>query len=120
VTDEEVFSYVQSAIPSVWALELLQVLYRHRERSWRIGDLVAELRSSQTATEPAIAALHAAGLIVVEGDACRYQPASDTIAQLAVRTLELYAVRPASVIGAVMSGPNDKLRMFANSFRLKD
>jgi hypothetical protein len=120
LTDEDVFAYVQSAIPSVWALELLQTLYRHRDRSWRVADLIVELRSSESAVEPAIAALQVAGLIVAEGDAFRFHPVSDTVAQLVERTLELYAVRPAWIIRAVMSGPNEKLRIFANAFRLKD
>ncbi|MGE5537950.1 MAG: hypothetical protein ACM30I_04985 [Gemmatimonas sp.] len=120
MTDEEVFTFVQSAIPSVWALELLQVMYRRRERTWRTSDLVAELRSSPSAIEHAAAALNTAGLIAVEGSTYRFHPASDAVAQLAARTLELYAVRPAWVIRAIMTAPNDKLRIFANSFRLKD
>jgi hypothetical protein len=120
VTDEEVFAYVQGAIPSVWALEVLQFMHRRRERSWRAAEIVKELRSSPSAVEHALSALHMAGLVAAEESVFRFQPASDTVAQLAARTLELYAVRPSWVIRAIMTAPNDKLRIFANSFRLKD
>jgi len=120
LTDEDVFGYVQSAIPSVWALEVLRVLHKQRDRAWRAGDLVAELRSSAAAIDPSIVALQAAGLIAVEDGTYRFRPASDAISDFADRTLELYAVRPAWVIRAIMTAPNDKLKIFANSFRLKD
>jgi hypothetical protein len=120
LTDEDVFGYVQSAIPSVWALEALRVLHQRRDRAWRAADLVSELRSSAAAIEPAIAALEAAGLIAAENDTYRFRPASETVSEFADRALALYAVRPAWVIRAIMTAPTDKLRIFANAFRLKD
>jgi hypothetical protein len=120
LTDEDVFGYVQSAIPSVWALEALRILHQQRNRAWRLADLVAELRSSAAAIEPAIVALQAAGLIAGEHGTYRFLPASDAISEFADRTLALYAVRPAWVIRAIMTAPTDKLRIFANAFRLKD
>jgi hypothetical protein len=118
-SDDDVFAFVQSTIPSVWAIELLQTLHR-RERAWRAAELVSELRSSPSAIEYALQALGTAGLVAGENDTYRFAPASDAIAQLVTRTLELYAIRPLWIIGAIMTAPNDKLRIFANSFRLKD
>ncbi|HTI85215.1 MAG TPA: hypothetical protein VL966_01290 [Alphaproteobacteria bacterium] len=119
-TDEDIFAYVQGAFPSVWALEVLRLLHRERARAWRATDLISELRGSEAAIGSAIAALEAAGLAVSEHDVVRFHAASDTVAELAQRTLEVYVVRPAWVIRAILTAPNAKLKIFANSFRLKD
>jgi hypothetical protein len=120
VTDEEVLAFVQASIPSVWALELLLLLRRDPSREWRVEMLVRELRGTSPVVEDALNALQSAGLVVGQDGLYRYQPASPALDTLVAETAKIYAIKSVSVIRAIVTAPNDKLRIFANSFRLKE
>ena len=121
VTEDEVLRFVQKSIKSVWALEMLLLLRRERDRVWRSGDLVRELRSSDSAVGEAAASLRGAGFASAEsGDAVRYDPASPELDAMAARVQAIYAEKPLAVAKAIMSAPGDKLRIFADAFKLKD
>jgi hypothetical protein len=49
VTEDELLKFVQDSIKSVWALEMLLLFRRERQRAWNAGNLVRELRSSDSA-----------------------------------------------------------------------
>ena len=119
MSEDEVLAFVQRSIKSVWALELLMLLRRDRKRVWSPADLVLELRSSEAAVAEALAGLRSAGF-VAEAAALRYEPASAELDGIAGAIEELYATRPLAVAKAIMSAPSDKLRLFADSFKLKD
>jgi hypothetical protein len=120
VTDEEVLAFVQASIPSVWALELLLLVRRDPNREWRADALVRELRSTDTVVQDAVAALQSAGMVVGQDELYRFQPASPALETLVAETAKIYAIKPVSVIRAIVTAPNDKLRTFANSFKLKE
>ena len=44
----ELSAFIESAVPSVWALETLLLLRRDREQGWGVDRLVAELRANVT------------------------------------------------------------------------
>lgn len=121
MTEDEVLKFVQKSIKSVWALEMLLLLQRERQRAWSSGDLIRELRSSDSAVGEAIASLRGAGFASAEpGDAVKYDPASAELDEIAGRVQAIYAEKPLAVAKAIMSAPNDKLRVFADAFKLKD
>ncbi len=121
LTEDEVLTFVQKSIKSVWALEMLLLLRRERQRAWRTGDLVRELRSSDSAVGEAIASLRGAGFISAEAsDTYRYEPASAQLDEIAARVEGIYAEKPLAVAKVIMSAPNEKLRIFADAFKLKD
>jgi hypothetical protein len=120
VTDEEVLAFVQASIPSVWALELLLLLRRDPKKEWHVDALVRELRSTATVVQDSLPALQSAGLVVGEEGVYRYQPASPALDAIVSETAKVYAIKPTAVIRAIVTAPNDKLRVFANSFRLKE
>jgi len=120
VTDEEVLAFVQASIPSVWALELLLLVRRDGTQAWRVDALVRELRSTATVVDDSLAALQSAGMVVGQDGLYRYQPASPAVDGLVAATARIYAIKPVSVIRAIVTAPNDKLRTFANSFKLKE
>lgn len=120
MTDEEVLAFVQASIPSVWALELLLLIRRDPGRDWRADALVRELRSTETIVDDALTALRSIGIVVGQGGLYRYQPASHALDVLVSETAKIYAIKPIPVIRAIVTAPNDKLRTFANSFKLKD
>ena len=120
VDEDEVFSFVASSIPSVWALESLLLLKRVAPKGRRADELIVELRSSTTAVSEALLRLHGIGLIVEEAGTHYYRPASPTLAQLVMEIERLYALKPAAMIKTIIMGNNKALQIFANSFKLKE
>lgn len=120
VTDEEIFAFVRTSVRSVWALELLLLLRRDPARSWHPDDLVRELRSSPAIVHEELAALCAAGLCGHAEGRYRYQPATAAQDALAAALQDTYAARPMAVVKAIMSAPNEKLRIFSDAFKLRD
>jgi DNA-binding IclR family transcriptional regulator len=120
LTDDDVLAELHRVIKSVWALELL-ILLRRGSRAWRQDELVRELRSSDVAVGDALAGLQASGLVAADREGgYRYEPASPELDRLCGRIEALYAAKPLAVARAIMTAPNDKLRIFADAFRLKD
>lgn len=121
MTEDDILVFVGKSIRSVWALEVLVCLKRDRSRTWRAADLERELRSSAVAIRDALASLQAAQLIdEPSSGSYRYEPRSpelDRIAELIERT---YATTPMTLIKALFADPNEKLRLFADAFKLKE
>jgi hypothetical protein len=120
VTDDEIYLFIQQSIGSVWALEVLLLLRRTAPRTWAEGELVRELRSSDTIVHEALARFSTLGLVVETGGQHEYRPATAELATLVDEIARIYAARPVSVVKAIMSAPNEKLRIFSDAFRLKD
>lgn len=117
--DKDLAEFIESSFDSVWSLELLLALFRQPERVWTAEELIAELRSSQVVVRKSIETLLASGLIVAEnGEAVRYGPASADQGSLVARLEEEYRIRPAAVRSLIVRSPADKLRIFANAFRI--
>lgn len=109
----------QDAFGSVWALELLILLHRRPDRDWARQELVSELRSSELIVNESIAKLSANGLVSVGvDDTARYAPASESIDRLVRELIAEYQSRPATVRRLIVQGSADKLRTFADAFRL--
>lgn len=117
--DKDLAEFIESSFESVWSLELLLALYRQPERVWTAEELIAELRSSHVVVRKSIEILLASGLIVAEsGDAVRYGPASADQARLVANLDEEYRIKPAAVRRLIVRSGADKLRVFANAFRI--
>jgi hypothetical protein len=118
--DEELLQFVRAAIKSVWALELLLLLRRDTSTaSWTVERLTQETRSSRFIVADVMMTFKAAGLVaeVAEG-AYRYGPPY-ALDRLVGMLANEYAARPSVVIKAILSAPNDKIRTFADAFRLR-
>jgi hypothetical protein len=121
VTDEETLSFVYAVVKSVWALELLLLLRRQNEQSWKLDELVHELRASRKAVQIGLEGLRASGLVTFDSeDAIRYCPVSDQLDELVASIQQLYLTKPVAVISAIATPIEDQLRLFAESFRLKE
>lgn len=116
---QEVSSFIRSTFRSVWALELLCFLKKHRDRAWPQRELVVALRGSDLVVSQSVESLLAAGLVVVEpGDLVRYQPTSDAVDSLASAAEALYATRPDSVRRMIVAQASSGLSSFADAFKL--
>jgi hypothetical protein len=121
VTDEQIFAFLRTHIRSVWALELLLFLARDRGKGWHASELVREMRSSSVAVTEALRNLQGAGLAAPDPDnRYRFSPASAELDSLARGVEQAYATRPTAVVKAIVTAPDDKLRIFADAFKLKD
>lgn len=121
VQENDILGFVSATIKSIWALELLLLMQRTAGRSWTADDLVRELRASTLVVGEALDGLKNAGLVAAD-DAhlfC-YRPASEHLAAFVQGVQALYRAKPLSVINAIATAPNEKLRIFADAFRLKD
>lgn len=116
---QEVSSFIRSTFRSVWALELLCFLRKHRDRAWPQRDLVTALRGSELVVSQSVDSLLAAGLVIVEPDQLvRYQPTSDAVDGLASAAESLYATRPDAVRRMIVAPPPSGLSSFADAFKL--
>ena len=121
MTEDEVLAFVSGTVASLWALELLLLIHRQPERGWQIGELVRELRASTQVVRQALGTLAARGLVAPDdaGLFC-YRPASPQLESFVLEAGKLYAAKPLAVINAIAAAPNEKLRIFADAFRLKE
>jgi hypothetical protein len=120
-TEEDVLAFVGATVKSLWALELLLLMRREQNRAWQTDELVRELRASRVVVREALAALSGAGLMATdEAGQVRYRPASGQLDSFVASAQALYVAKPLAVINAIVSAPNEKLRIFAEAFRLKE
>ena len=119
--DEDVLAFVSATVKSIWALELLLLMYRERNRAWQTEELVRELRASTVVVREALASLAGSGLIATDeaGRSC-YRLASEQLDSFVGAAQALYNAKPLAVINAIAAAPNEKLRIFAEAFRLKE
>jgi hypothetical protein len=105
----------------VWALELLICLRRKPDRVWQSDELVRELRTSSTVICDSLTTLQHIGFVATtDAGGFRYAPVSGTLIDLAEGAERLYREKPVMVVSAIAAMPNEKLRIFAEAFRLKD
>jgi DNA-binding IclR family transcriptional regulator len=116
--DPQLTSFIESALPSVWALETLLVMRRGADRVWTADALVGETRSSHNVMSDCLRTLERAGLVAVDAEGHRYRPATPQLAELVDRLETTYAKRPFSVTAVIMAKRSDALKGFADSFRL--
>ncbi len=119
--EEDVLAFVSASVKSLWALELLLTMRRHRPRAWETPELVKELRASTVVIREALASLTGVGLVATDDNGLHcYRPATEQLDGFVEGTESLYGVKPLAVINAIATAPNEKLRIFADAFRLKE
>ncbi len=117
--DPGLAQFIRRAIPSVWALEVLLLVRIDPGRTWTVAQLTAELRSSSAAMIDAVAGLARSGLLQTEDGLISYRAATRELDGQVRQLAEAYARTPIAIIKTVLSGPDDKLRIFADAFKLK-
>lgn len=117
---DDVLGLITSAIASVWTLEVLLLMRGEPRRAWSADDLIRELRASAVVVSNATAALTAAGLILEETPGSfRYNPVQAELAATVDRLAVCYGETRFAVTQAILTAPNDRIRSFADAFRLK-
>ena len=114
--------FIESHIDSVEKLEVLLLLRNQPARSWTAGGVAQELRIMEASAQGRLEDLCARSLVACEGGApptYRFAPAASEDSQAVTELASTYATRRVSVITFIFSRPTDRLRSFANAFRLK-
>ena len=117
-SEEELLSFASAAVGSVCALELLILLRRDPGKQWSGEALVHELRSSPGAVAHALDHLRQSGLVVEAPKGFQYQQSSPQLDGICRRLERQYAAKPVTVIRAIFEAPSEKLRLYADAFRV--
>ncbi len=116
--EADLLAFVRATIKSTWALELLLLLRKHAPAPLTADALVFELRGANSLIQACLRQLVNANLIVAEAGGYRYAPATKELDAFCARLATAYAERPVAVITAIVDAPNDRLRSFADAFRI--
>lgn len=105
-------------IDSVEQLEILALMRANRDRDWTAAALSVELRSDVGAIEARVELLARHKLLARSAGSYRYELAGAADARVE-EVSEAYRQRPVSVIDAIYSKPQERLRTFADAFLLR-
>jgi len=113
--------FISTHIDSIEKLEVLLLMRSRAEREWSARDVSQELRITEASATARLQDLTAHRLLVERGNppSYRFSPASADDAQDVAQLQETYSTRRVSVISFIFSKPLDRVRGFADAFRLK-
>jgi DNA-binding IclR family transcriptional regulator len=114
---EPVRKLIAEQIDSVEQLEVLILLREHRSRPWTVDGINERIRSSPNSVRERLEALVQRGLVAQQDAGYRYAAAGEldaTVSELA----RAYAERRFTVIELIFAKPSDKLRAFADAFKV--
>jgi hypothetical protein len=112
--------FLLTHIDSIEKLEVLLLLRGHAGRSWTGAAVAQELRIAEESARGRLENLCSSGLLSCEvSDAFRYAPISGNDAQAVDELATTYTQRRVSVISFIFSQPMDRIRSFADAFRIK-
>ena len=103
-------------------LEILLLLHQHPGRAWTAETVARELRISALSAGDRLEDLTRAAILSrVEGGTAEYgyAPASPKLEEAVSGLATAYAERRVTVINLIFSKPVDKIRTFADAFRLR-
>ena len=119
---EPIQRFIAENIASVAQLEVLLLLKDSSERVWTVEEVARSLYTGETLIAAHLADWETRGLLASEPNppgAYRYSPSTPELAQLVIGLAEAYRARRVSVITEIYSKPVDKVRTFADAFRLR-
>ena len=119
---QDVRTLIIERIDSVVHLELLLLLHANAGRAWTAADVAQELRIDASWAAGQLGELAARGLLAPAADqpgAFRYAPGSPELDAAVTQLAKDYTERRVTVITLIFSKPVDKLRSFADAFRLR-
>jgi hypothetical protein len=116
--------FIQTALPSVDAAELLLALAAQSDTWWAPAALAAKLRPASSISDAEalryLEQFQARGLIALGPDKrVQFRPANDAVAAQ-VRTLaQAYKERPVTLIRMIYALRDTKIQSFADAFKLR-
>ena len=113
--------FIIDHIDSVMQLEVLLLIASQPQRAWAVKDVADLLRIDPTWVDSQLRAMAAGGLVAQQPDpvAFRFEPRSAELSQAVDELAKTYADRRVTVIGLIFAKPLDKIRSFADAFRIR-
>jgi hypothetical protein len=120
---EALRSFIRDHIPDVDAAEVLLLLARNRDRRFAVRAIVDETRHaavSEAAIRRHLALFRERGLIVeMNDDTFQYYPVVPQLDPLIAALTKAYNERPVTMVRMIYELKDEKIRSFADAFRLK-
>ena len=120
---EELRSFIQDTIPSLDAAELLVMLAREPARGYAPADAVEGLRPTVVGEAEAkryLAHFQARGLVSLDdGGGYRYAPADGDLDRRVRELTRAFNERPVTLVRLIYASGDEKIRSFAEAFRIK-
>lgn len=121
---DEFCRFIQHAIPSVEAAEILLFLQKSQDRSWQVQEIIEGLRASITIGDADgvkwVEALQSRGLVTIGQDRrVQYRPGSPELEEFARGLARAYTQRPVTLIRMIYALRDSKIQSFADAFRIR-
>ena len=120
---DELRSFIQEAIPSVDAAELLVLLALHSDQHYSVKAAVESMRPTTVSEATARGYLQhflARSLVAQRGaESYQYAPAAPELDALVRALARVYNERPVTLVRVIYAPKDEKIRSFADAFRLK-
>ena len=114
--------FITEHIDSVMQLEILLLLAAQPAKVWTPTELAQELRIDPAWVDAQLQTMGGRGVIAVTEESpvgFRYEPRTPALAETVRELAQAYADRRVTVIGLIFSKPIDKIRSFADAFRIR-
>ena len=119
----ELRSFIRDYIPDIDAAELLLLLARNPARSYDFPAVLKEVQPTiipETTARRHLALFREHGLVAGVGeDAYRYAPGSAKLEELVRALTKVYNERPVTLVRVIYALKDEKIRSFAEAFKLK-
>ena len=107
-------------IESVAQLEVLFLFLKNKETKWSVSQISKELRSSDASAAKQVTLLLRSGFIKAAEDNCYvYSPVTEKIRDSVDNLYDVFQIKQVAVISFLYDKPNDKLKGFADAFKLR-
>lgn len=119
---QEVQAFIADHIESVVQLEVLLLLHAAPQRVFSAAEIGRELRIDAAWAAQQLVNLCSRGVLTCTGTTdpvYRYGPRTPEMDRAVADLAQAYADRRVTVIGLIFSKPVDKIRTFADAFRLR-
>ena len=119
---KEVKRFISDHIDSVEALEVLLLLRDYPNREWSAEEVSRELYTQTESAAKRLAELQSINLLAATGGPSllyRYSPDTGELDRTVSELSKAYKERRVTVIGLIFSSPSDKIRTFADAFKIK-
>ncbi len=119
---DDVRQFITDNISSVAKLEVLLLLRSNPAQEWSAAAVAKALATSAEVMETQLNEWQSRGLLTVNesSERCyRYQPRTAEMERIVRDLADLYQARRVTVITQIYSEPVDKVRTFADAFRLR-
>lgn len=117
--DANLIAFVRNSLRTIWALEVLLVIRRRAPGSITLAEIDRELRATPYLVRRIVHQLVEEGLVAIEEpDRVKFQAGTTELAQLCELLDSASRDRPIALRDAIIARPDDKLRNFANAFKI--